>query len=94
MGERVSKRGTSASDELLKKADSLESQKWKTILPFSKLSPGLAETRHHLLPCAEDSDCRYTHIRVNIFPDGGLARLRGLVLDAILWFGSLWGCCS
>lgn len=76
LGERISKRGTKASEELLLKADSLESQNWKTILPFTKLSPGFADTRHHLLACVED-DSRYTHIRVNIYPDGGLARLRG-----------------
>lgn len=45
---------------------------WETILPRTELS---AHTRHffeHEL-C---SDKTYTHVRLNIFPDGGISRLR------------------
>lgn len=35
----------------------------------------LAGNRHHLLPLACGDAC-YSHVRLNIFPDGGVARLR------------------
>ena len=63
----------------MQRANSLSSDKWTTILPFTKLRSGVAETRHHLLESV-DVKSRYTHIRVNIFPDGGLARLRGMAV--------------
>ena len=44
--------------------------KWQQILPPTTLGP----SAHHLL--AIDSDQPWTHIRINIFPDGGVARLR------------------
>jgi len=44
--------------------------RWQTILPKSKLQGG----SHNLFGIA--SDKRWTHLRLNIFPDGGVARLR------------------
>lgn len=38
------------------------------------LNPGVEAT--HLHHFAVDSDQQWTHLRVNIFPDGGVARLR------------------
>ena len=43
---------------------------WFPLLP----SVNLCGNRHHYLPV--DSNARVTHLRVNLFPDGGLARLR------------------
>ena len=43
---------------------------WSEILP----STNLKGDSHHYLPITGDQ--AYTHIRVNIYPDGGLARLR------------------
>jgi len=50
-----------------KRAEKLE---WVTILPKSPLNPG----SQNLFEVANDS--RWTHVRLNIYPDGGVARLR------------------
>lgn len=44
--------------------------RWFTLLP----AVNLAGNRHHYFPV--DSSQRCSHLRVNLFPDGGLARLR------------------
>ncbi|MBT9496701.1 MAG: allantoicase [Zoogloea sp.] len=56
----------SLSDEM----DALQAASWTEILPASTLGP----SSHHLLECT--SNDAWTHLRVNIFPDGGIARLR------------------
>jgi allantoicase len=48
----------------------LKDAKWTEILPSTSLSGN----SHHLLRA--NSDAAYTHLRVNIYPDGGIARLR------------------
>lgn len=49
---------------------SLEKAEWHQILPNSILGP----SQHHIFPIANDQV--YSHIRLNIYPDGGIARLR------------------
>jgi allantoicase len=39
-------------------------------------STPLASNRHHLLPLPTAQAAVFSHVRVNIFPDGGIARLR------------------
>lgn len=58
--------------EMPEKASLEEVQKaqWKPILAKSPLNGG---TQNYF---AIASDARYTHLRLNIFPDGGVARLR------------------
>lgn len=51
-------------------AEALEAAAWTEVLPPTALGPN----RHHLLPCANRET--WTHLRVNIYPDGGIARLR------------------
>jgi allantoicase len=55
--------------------DSLEDADWASILSEVDLEPDT------LNPFAIDATERYTHVRLNIYPDGGVARLRvhGLV---------------
>ena len=43
---------------------------WVEVVPRTKLNPGT----EHLVAVA--SERRWTHVRLNIFPDGGVARLR------------------
>ncbi len=47
-----------------------ESVQWAEILPMTKLEGG----SRNLFPV--DCDTRWTHVRLNIFPDGGVARFR------------------
>lgn len=56
----------STSDDV----DALLAAAWTEILPATALGP----SRHHLLECASRE--AWTHLRVNIHPDGGIARLR------------------
>ncbi|MGZ3699388.1 MAG: allantoicase [Bdellovibrionota bacterium] len=56
----------SASDDVEK----LKAASWREILPKTKLLGGTC----NLLPIADPG--RITHLRLNIFPDGGVARLR------------------
>lgn len=56
-------------------AEELQRAEWTRIVPVSKLQGG----SQHLFPVT--SDKRWTHLRLNIYPDGGVARFRvhGLV---------------
>jgi hypothetical protein len=56
----------SASDDV----EALKGAGWTEILPATALGP----SSHHLIECASTE--AWTHLRVNIFPDGGIARLR------------------
>ena len=48
----------------------LEQVEWHQILPNSILGP----SQHHIFQVASENT--YTHLRLNIYPDGGVARLR------------------
>lgn len=51
-------------------AEQLGRAVWTSILPKSPLHPGMQNL------FSISSDHRWTHVRLNIFPDGGVARLR------------------
>jgi len=44
--------------------------KWTEVIPATNLEGD----KHHLVPC--ESQDAWTHLRLNIYPDGGVARLR------------------
>ncbi|ENV47202.1 allantoicase [Acinetobacter brisouii CIP 110357] len=50
--------------------DQLDQAEWHSLLPNSVLG----SSQHHIFDIS--SDQVFTHIRLNIFPDGGIARLR------------------
>lgn len=61
----------SASVEACYAADQdLDQVTWHKLLPNHELGPN----QHHLLPVT--SDQVFSHVRLNIFPDGGIARFR------------------
>ncbi|CAI5708885.1 unnamed protein product [Hyaloperonospora brassicae] len=70
--------GVSATLEDLKLVEQLQSTKWTEIVPITKLGAGYPETRHNLLRVSPTKRGPWTHIRLNVFPDGGIARLRVL----------------
>ncbi|CAN0168287.1 unnamed protein product [Ascophyllum nodosum] len=66
--------GSAASPEEMAKASALRSEEWDEILGMTPLRPGYEEDRRHYFTVR--CDRRFTHLRLNIFPDGGVARLR------------------
>lgn len=50
--------------------DELNAVSWTEILPATAIGP----SSHHLIECA--SPAAWTHLRINMYPDGGIARLR------------------
>ncbi|XP_018877154.3 probable inactive allantoicase isoform X3 [Gorilla gorilla gorilla] len=52
----------------------LKSDDWSYLVPMTALKPGNPASGHNYF--LVNSQQRWTHIRLNIFPDGGIARLR------------------
>lgn len=76
--------GTCATSEDIKKVhEHLKSIDWKEALPRSPLGPGYEDTRHNYLPCTYDGVV--THLRVNYYPDGGVARFRAFGEVQLAW---------
>ncbi|CAI5703044.1 unnamed protein product [Peronospora effusa] len=68
--------GVSTTHEELKLVEQLKSFEWTEIVPPTNLRAGYVETRHNLLQVTLSKRGPWTHIRLNMFPDGGIARLR------------------
>eukprot|EP00931_Biecheleriopsis_adriatica_P047462 TRINITY_DN27364_c0_g3_i1.p1 TRINITY_DN27364_c0_g3~~TRINITY_DN27364_c0_g3_i1.p1 ORF type:complete len:411 (-),score=86.85 TRINITY_DN27364_c0_g3_i1:56-1114(-) len=67
--------GIAATEEELQRAEeALNALSWHELLPQSVLKPGYESTRHNFFACS--SKTAVTHLRVNTYPDGGIARLR------------------
>jgi len=55
---------------------------WTTILPMTPLQPGYEESRYHTFEIGEEVKSQIeelggvTHLRLNYYPDGGVARLK------------------
>ena len=60
-------------EEVQEAEESCRRVAWTELLPVSPLCPGYEETRMHYFQVPTTNG---THIRVNYFPDGGVARLR------------------
>lgn len=75
--KRKSKMGTCASSMEISEVESLTSS-WKMILPITKLEPGYPETRFNRFTCG--SKQIVTHLKVNLLPDGGIARYFIIIL--------------
>lgn len=72
--------GTGMSHQQVDRAATACSRfQWTEILPMTTLQPGYEETRMHYFTIPEDIreiTKGFTHVRVNYYPDGGVARLR------------------
>ena len=72
--------GTCATPAECVAAEALGSDKWETVVPETRLGSGAAPTTSRtfarLAPEAGATGKRWTHVRLNMFPDGGIARLR------------------
>lgn len=67
--------GRAPTNRDFEKMARLRTEEWPTIVPMTELQPGYEETRHTYIPYNEDIEM-YTHLRLNIYPDGGIARFR------------------
>lgn len=81
--------GTASSPVLQSRVALLESDKWQDIVPFTHLGHGYEETSITRCPILDPRIRKqgqgWTHIRINMFPDGGIARIRvfGIVLPRL-----------
>lgn len=66
--------GMAASDDQLVAASQICSEAWPEIVGVSQLKPGYSDCCHNYFPV--NSDQRVTHLRLNMYPDGGISRLR------------------
>ncbi|XP_041970929.1 allantoicase-like [Aricia agestis] len=71
---RESRMGSACSECDLERVGRLNSDRWEEVVPVTTLQPGYEETRMNYQKVLSDE--AFTHLRVNIYPDGGIARLR------------------
>ena len=74
---RKGDRGVAASENQLQEAETLQSDTWDTLVGMTPLGAGYRDTCNSYFTVGGDTGSGpYTHIRLNIFPDGGVARIR------------------
>jgi len=72
-------RGSKANAELIGQAqEACDKYTWHTLVPQSPLRPGYPDSRMHYFAMVDPAlkKLPFTHIRLNYFPDGGVARLK------------------
>ncbi|XP_064350280.1 probable inactive allantoicase [Camelus dromedarius] len=72
--QREVRTGAAATPEEFEAIAELKSSDWNHLVPMTELEPGTPASSHNYFPVS--SQQRWTHVRLNIFPDGGIARLR------------------
>ncbi|XP_069109537.1 allantoicase-like isoform X2 [Argopecten irradians] len=72
--DRLSEMGTEATIQEITETAKLKSEDWTEILSKTPLRPGYLTSCHNYFEIHNRS--RWTHLRINMFPDGGIARLR------------------
>uniref|UniRef100_A0A7N5ZPN9 Allantoate amidinohydrolase n=1 Tax=Anabas testudineus TaxID=64144 RepID=A0A7N5ZPN9_ANATE len=70
-GDRI---GMAASDTQLAAVARLGSEAWPELVSVSELKPGYSDCCHNYFKV--NFNHRVTHVRLNMYPDGGIARLR------------------
>ena len=77
LNRAVGERGTAATFEQLEAASKLQSEKWETLVEMTSLGAGYKDTCNSYFTVGGPSGLGpFTHVRLNIFPDGGVARCR------------------
>ncbi|XP_047430069.1 allantoicase [Mugil cephalus] len=66
--------GMAASDSQMAAVTKLGSEAWPELVGVSVLQPGFSDRCHNYFKV--DFNRRVTHLRLNMYPDGGIARLR------------------
>ncbi|KDO31140.1 allantoicase [Saprolegnia parasitica CBS 223.65] len=75
--------GTCASATEEAAIGALGTDAWRELVPRTELQPGYEASRYHYFNV--NSDDVWTHLRVNMFPDGGIARLKVYGVVAVDW---------
>ncbi|XP_035279944.1 allantoicase isoform X1 [Anguilla anguilla] len=70
-GDRM---GKAAAETEFEAVAELHSETWAELVPVTELKPGYPDSCHNYFPVTFAH--RVTHIRLNMYPDGGIARLR------------------
>ena len=69
--------GTGNSPQQVQQAEeACRTVEWKELLPKTPLKPGYEDSRMHFFPLPKEAAIVGTHLRLNYYPDGGIARLR------------------
>ncbi|KAG9347354.1 hypothetical protein JZ751_004921 [Albula glossodonta] len=66
--------GMAATEREFEAAAELHSETWEELVPVTELKPGYSDSCHNYFPVTFPH--RVTHLRLNMYPDGGIARLR------------------
>ncbi|XP_062935041.1 probable inactive allantoicase [Cynocephalus volans] len=72
--QRGVRMGAAATAEEFEAIAELKSNDWNYLVPMTELKPERPASSHNYF--LVNSQQRWTHVRLNIFPDGGIARLR------------------
>ncbi|XP_019641350.1 PREDICTED: allantoicase-like [Branchiostoma belcheri] len=70
---RQAQMGTAASPQQLAAMENMQTEKWTELVPLTALRPGYPDTCKNYYHIT--STQRWTHVRLNMYPDGGIARL-------------------
>jgi len=85
IGNRTGDRGVAASEEQLKSAAELRSDTWDTLVEMTPLGAGYKDTCNSYFTVGTGSgQGPYTHIRLNIYPDGAWPGVACSVLPRLL----------
>ena len=68
--------GLCASEAEFEAVAGLQSENWSVLVPLTPLGAGYEETRKTMFTVSSSGDSVVSHIRVNMGPDGGIARIR------------------
>lgn len=71
---RQNKLGSACSTEEVQMISEVKSECWPELVEMTNLKPGYEDTRKTYISVDSNEVCSY--IRVNMYPDGGIARLR------------------
>jgi allantoicase len=66
--------GGACSEAELDLVNKINTEKWSTLVPMTNLKPGYEATMRQYFEIKNEQS--FNHLRLNIFPDGGIARLR------------------
>ena len=69
------RQGTHATKEEMQLVAKLQSEKWVELVPLQPLGAGYPETSRNLF-MVNAADQRFNYLRLNMGPDGGIARIR------------------